>query len=235
MGGGGLENLGLGEAKFSGRLLNVRRFTKNGTYTPGEGVKSIIVEAQAGGGSGGNVPDVPAGQAAAGSGGGAGAYAKVRITDKALFSSVILSIGEGGGAPNIGMPGINGGNTFFGNLINCPGGAGGGHGRVLTGAGTSSANGHNTVPPTISPQCEILVSLAGEAGGNGLVLNQDAPLAGAGGCSPFGIGGHAPTSPGARTAYGYGAGSSGANGHALTTAQVGLPGMNGIIVVWEYA
>jgi hypothetical protein len=214
-----------------GRLIGVQVFTSSGTYTPSAGTTSVVIEVLGAGASGGATAATAAGQCAAGGGGGAGAYGKSRLTTG--FSGVAVTVGLGGAAPAAGAnSGNNGGSSSFGSLLVCLGGTGGGGSTAIAASGLTGPNGGNQGLPIGANLC----SSGGMAGGNGFTISATQPLAGKGGDSIYGVGGHAPTSGGgARAAFGYGSGSSGVNAGPSNAAQAGLPGMPGIVLVWEYA
>ncbi|UXJ52102.1 phage tail protein [Pseudomonas citronellolis] len=214
------------QAFSSGRLLGVRTFTSNSIYTPTPGTKWIIAEGCGGGGSGGAAGATASGQAAAGSGGGAGAYGKGTFVSG--FSGANIVIGVGGAAPTMGN-GSPGGMTSFGELMSFPGGSSGGAGQPSAGIGVSSSNGGNSPGPVGAN----IIGMAGRGGDNGLVFS-GAASAGAGASCLLGVGGHPPTSYGARGGSGYGAGSSGANGWS-GAAQPGMAGQPGVLIIYEYS
>lgn len=214
----------------AGRLIGVQVFTANGVYTPTAGTKSVVVEAVGGGGSGGACPATATNQAAAGGGGGAGSYGKARFTTG--FSGVTVTIGQGGSAPAAGLNnGSPGSATSFGALLSCPGGTAGNAGAVLSASGASGVNGGNATGPSGAN----VIGFGGEAGANGVTISSAQALAGKGGSSSFGSGGHYPTSGGARSGTGYGSGSSGVNSSQNSAATAGLAGQPGIVIVYEYA
>lgn len=218
------------ENAVAGRLIRVQVFTANGVYTPTAGTKSVVVEAVGGGGSGGACPATATNQAAAGGGGGAGSYGKARFTTG--FSGVTVTIGQGGSAPAAGLNnGSPGSATSFGALLSCPGGTAGNAGAVLSASGASGVNGGNATGPSGAN----VIGFGGEAGANGVTISSAQALAGKGGSSSFGSGGHYPTSGGARSGTGYGSGSSGVNSSQNSAATAGLAGQPGIVIVYEYA
>ncbi|MCP8793908.1 phage tail protein [Escherichia coli] len=69
-----LAYLGLGEARFYGRLLNTNIFKSSGKYIPTPGTKKIRVIASGGGGGGGGVPETTENQQATAGAGLSGAF-----------------------------------------------------------------------------------------------------------------------------------------------------------------
>lgn len=209
----------------AGRLLNVRRFTANGTYTPTPGTTAIIVDVVGGGGAGGSVGATAAGQLGVGGGGGAGGHARSYLTTG--FSGVSMTIGAGGvgGAPSTG-----GGTTSFGALLQATGG----------GAG-SGANG--TPPPYVTINGYGGVGSGGNVsngkGGDGLPglgIASGSFIAGAGGMSFVGMGASGQpttTAPGVAATIAGAGGSAALNG-ASSAGQTGGNGAAGEIVVYEF-
>lgn len=110
-----------GEAKMprGGRLINVQKFTANGTYTRSTGATWAIVKCQGGGGAGGGTANVTA---AAGGPGSGGVFAQVLVT--ALPATASVTVGAGGTGVS-GGNGNAGGSTSVGSLLTAAGGAGG--------------------------------------------------------------------------------------------------------------
>jgi len=209
-----------------GRLLNIRVFTANGTYTPTAGTNSVRVTVVGGGGAGGSTSTTGVGQLSVGGGGGGGGHAISYLTSG--FSGVSMTIGAGGVAGGVS----SGGTTSFGPLLSATGGGQGG-------------NGPAAIPPYVT------INGYGGVGSGGNVENgkgSDGTLgvgtstssfaSGAGGGSViYGSGGGAqPTSSSAGIA-GVVRGSAG--GGALAGASTGVfsggNGVAGAIIVEEYA
>ncbi|CAD6142626.1 phage tail protein [Escherichia coli] len=128
-----LAYLGLGEARFSGRLLNTNIFKSSGKYIPTPGTKKIRVIASGGGGGGGGVPETTENQQATAGAGLSGAFIEAffEVDNDFEVNVIIGAAGKGGGAGR--NSGSEGGTTYFGSMITAPGGTGGG-------AGGASAN-----------------------------------------------------------------------------------------------
>lgn len=212
-----------------GRLLGVRVITTSGTYTATTGTSSVIVDVVGGGGAGGGAVATSAGQVAAGGGGGAGGYARSRLTS--AFSGVSVTVGAGG-AGSAGGNGGNGGSSSFGALLSATGGTGGSVGAP----GLSSSVFPGGVSPGGTGSSGNVYNAAGGQGS--YALYSSTPLSGAGGASQFGAGGVSlvgVTSAGAN-ATSYGAGGSGACLQPSSgTNGGGGSGMQGVVVVYEYA
>jgi len=214
-----------------GRLLNVRRITSSGTYTPTAGTRMVLVRAIGGGGAGGGTPSA-ASAAGAAAGGTAGAYGEGLYTTG--FSGVTMTIGAGG-AGAAGAAGGNGGTTSFGALLSCPGGPGAG---LASGLATFSM----AAPAAQSglPSGANIIGVPGEAGGHGTSNGTSSSfnISGRGARTPFGPGGTiigGSTAGNAAPAGSYGAGGGGASVISSGTALAGGAGHAGVIIVEEYA
>ncbi len=115
-------NVGLGEARFSGRLLNTNIFKSSGKYIPTPGTKKIRVIASGGGGGGGGVPETTENQQATAGAGLSGAFIEAffEVDNDFEVNVIIGAAGKGGGAGR--NSGSEGGTTYFGSLITAPGG-----------------------------------------------------------------------------------------------------------------
>ncbi|HGT5218769.1 TPA: hypothetical protein ACM4DF_000613 [Escherichia coli] len=235
----GLANLGLGEARFSGRLLNTNIFKSSGKYIPTPGTKKIRVIASGGGGGGGGVPETTENQQATAGAGLSGAFIEAffEVDNDFEVNVIIGAAGKGGGAGR--NSGSEGGTTYFGSLITAPGGTGGGAGGAS--ANTSYIQGISWgASPTSSGtvlrafRCSaktpgaMVISVKAVAGGTGV----DTPLGsgGIGGASSSSFSGR-----GGGKAEGFGAGGGGACAPAGSEAQSGGDGAPGIVIVEEYA
>lgn len=210
----------------------ITRFLGSGTYTPSDGITSIIVELVGGGGSGAGAT-ASASQVSAGGGGGAGGYSIERILAAALGATETVTIGAGGAAPTAGNNAGNaGGTTSFGSLLSATGGSGGGTSStaaVIGVAGTDAGAGSGGD-----------VNAQGGAGGGATARFSDAiVLGGGGGDSYFGGGGAARLTFGAASVAGrqggnYGAGGSGGVSIDAGGAVAGGAGAAGVVIVTEY-
>ncbi|WP_250852013.1 phage tail protein [Escherichia coli] len=95
-----LAYLGLGEARFSGRLLNTNIFKSSGKYIPTPGTKKIRVIASGGGGGGGGVPETTENQQATAGAGLSGAFIEAFFeVDNDFEVNVIIGAAGKGGEP----------------------------------------------------------------------------------------------------------------------------------------
>lgn len=207
------------------RTTHERLITATGTYTPSPGFLYGIFELVGGGGGGGGVGS-SASTSAAGGGQG-GAYCKALLTASQIGASQSLTLGSAGTAgANTGGNGGQGGTSSLGSLLTAPGGDGG---SGTNGTSVAAVGGHNTTAPTGGTINRIGMP------GNNAALFPSGQQAGAGGSSPFGVGGYGPVSNSAGIAgQGYGAGGSGATATASGNAAAGAPGTAGALYVIEY-
>jgi len=202
----------------SGRLLNVQQFTSTGTYNPTPGAKKIIVEVWGAGGGGGGAAATGASTVAVGNSGGGGAYSKGQYLNPTT-TNVTVGIGGAGGAVGANN-GNSGGASSFGSFIVCAGGTGGfggtaqsvGYVTGVTSGGLVTTSGN-------------ILNIGGGTATQGFTINtagliQSLP----GGASGVPVG---PTSVGCG---GYGAWSK-----ANYVASGGANGINGAVIIWEYA
>ncbi|EFH5064088.1 phage tail protein [Escherichia coli] len=234
-----LENLGLGEARFSGRLLNTNIFKSSGKYIPTPGTKKIRVIASGGGGGGGGVPETTANQQATAGAGLSGAFIEAffEVDNDFEVNVIIGAAGKGGGAGR--NSGSEGGTTYFGSLITAPGGTGGGAGGAS--ANTSYIQGISWgASPTSSGTVLRAFRCSAKTPG-AMVISVKAVAGGTGGDTPLGSGGIGGASSssfsgrGGGKAEGFGAGGGGACAPAGSEAQSGGDGAPGIVIVEEYA
>lgn len=212
-----------------GRLIGLRVFTTNQTYTPTPGTSSVVVTVVGAGGGGGAAQTTGAAQCAAGSGGGGGGWAKERIT--AAFSGVSITIGVGG-TGGTGGAGGTGGTTSFGALVSAAGGAGGSFGNA-------TANS----PPSVNGGALGGSGSGGHINGTGGLGNYAVytvvPVSGKGGSSLIGEGAQyvnaLTTTPGTAANVAGAGGSGGANGAAQGAGAAGGNGAPGICIIEEYA
>lgn len=214
-----------------GQLLNVQRFTANGTYTPTPGTSKIIIE-MVGGGAGSNSLAAPgSGNYSLSAGGGSGAYAKFQMTG-GFSGGIPVTIGGGGGI------GSNGGTTSFGSVMSCGGGIA---------AAPLSALSHASYPTAITAEASAgsasalssgtLLSISGGQGTPGISTNNGI-LGGAGGSNPLGNGGASlGAAANAVQGQGFGAGAGGCctDASASNVAVAGAGGLPGVLIVYEYA
>jgi len=210
-----------------GQLINVQVFpaaVSAATYTPTVGTASIVVEVVGGGGGSDGIPEVGVGQNGISAGAGAGAYAKVRFTDSALFyPSVPVQVGIGGAAGTGGVSvGGNGGASSFGTLIQCEGGRGGAFSIVASVFPASTTLTLDTNPPIINDGV-VIGSSAGVGAESAIIYAEEVANTLRGGKSSF--------------AGDAGDGGDGLFSYAsvLTPAVDGDAGHGGVIVVYEYS
>ncbi len=236
---GVLDYLGLGEARFSGRLLNTNIFKSSGKYIPTPGTKKIRVIASGGGGGGGGVPETTENQQATAGAGLSGAFIEAffEVDNDFEVNVIIGAAGKGGGAGR--NSGSEGGTTYFGSLITAPGGTGGGAGGAS--ANTSYIQGISWgASPTSSGTVLRAFRCSAKTPG-AMVISVKAVAGGAGGDTPLGSGGIGGASSssfsgrGGGKAEGFGAGGGGACASAGSEAQSGGDGAPGIVIVEEYA
>ena len=234
-----LAYLGLGEARFSGRLLNTNIFKSSGKYIPTPGTKKIRVIASGGGGGGGGVPETTENQQATAGAGLSGAFIEAffEVDNDFEVNVIIGAAGKGGGAGR--NSGSEGGTTYFGSLITAPGGTGGGAGGAS--ANTSYIQGISWgASPTSSGTVLRAFRCSAKTPG-AMVISVKAVAGGTGGDTPLGSGGIGGASSssfsgrGGGKAEGFGAGGGGACAPARSEAQSGGDGAPGIVIVEEYA
>ncbi|EFO0037740.1 phage tail protein [Escherichia coli] len=234
-----LAYLGLGEARFSGRLLNTNIFKSSGKYIPTPGTKKIRVIASGGGGGGGGVPETTENQQATAGAGLSGAFIEAffEVDNDFEVNVIIGAAGKGGGAGR--NSGSEGGTTYFGSLITAPGGTGGGAGGAS--ANTSYIQGISWgASPTSSGTVLRAFRCSAKTPG-AMVISVKAVAGGTGGDTPLGSGGIGGASSssfsgrGGGKAEGFGAGGGGACASAGSEAQSGGDGAPGIVIVEEYA
>ncbi|BDC37919.1 hypothetical protein PTKU15_12160 [Paraburkholderia terrae] len=214
-----------------GRLLAVKVFTANGTYTPTPGTSFAIVEGCGGGGGGGGSAqsNIAGSGAYAGTGGG-GAFGRVLWQNPTSQTVTIGAAGAGGAAG--GAVGGAGGQTSIGTILVCPGGAGGKAGTNQSFQGTVLVIDGGVGGAIATTSATPLFLSAGLHGEPQLShYNGSAVQMGYGGNSPYGIGGNVihngPT--------GYGAGGGAYTPYQTASAIAGVPGTAGILFVYEYS
>ena len=156
-----------GGSVLPGRLLNIQKWTANGTYTytPTVGTNTTIWEVRGAGASGGGVAATAAMQMAAGSGGGSGGFVRHRATSG--FAGAAIVVGKGGAAPPAGANDGNDGTassvTASGFTLTAPGGY---HGLGTT-AQTASFMAQSGQPGSIGTGGNEL-NAPGDQGGPGI-------------------------------------------------------------------
>jgi hypothetical protein len=184
-------------------------FTSSGNFTVPAGVTSIVVECWGAGGGGSNRGG------AAGAGGG-GAYTSGTLTGLVPGSTIVITVGTGGGV------GSNGGQSIVSTII-ANGGSSVNNSRNGGAGGAASAIGG-----------DVIASFSGGAGGNARANTGGADNEGGGGgggsatsSANGGAGGNG-TATGGTGGTGDGAGGSGADGDGTPDAVIGSePGGGG--------
>lgn len=229
------------------------KITATGGYTPTPGMRYIKVELiGGGGGSGGITASGSPSDMRIGGGGGAGGYICVMLNAAQVGASQPVNIGAGGTGGGGNTTGNTGADSTFGALLTARGGLGG---TVVSAGGFAmpSANGGRGGGFIITTGTDIGSStgLRGENGFGMYILATSSALVnpGAGGDSPFGIGGKtlASTQNAASTFTltpsfiaepntGTGGAGVGAfsNGSTATTATNGQAGAAGVCLITEY-
>lgn len=215
----------------SGRLLNIQKFTANGTYTPTPGMAFAVVEVQGGGASGGGASLPSIGNVTLGSPGTSGSYGKGKFTAAAIGGSQVITVGVGGAAAS-GGSGNAGGTSSFGALLSSPGGVAGGIAAnqvppFVSGNGTSSS----------SPSGANILGSVGATTSASIAISAASAMGGPGGGSLFGPGGQAS----AINTVGVAANNPGSGGSGCVInngyggGAAGGAGAAGIVIIYEYA
>ena len=209
----------------TGRLLNIQVFNTSGTYTPTSGTSKIIVEGVGGGAGGGGCSATSASQQATGGGGGSGCYAKALFTG-GFSGGLSVTIGAGGNGGATGAnAGASGGTTSLGTIFSLPGGVGGSAGTPSSTTTGVFSVGSSTGQPTITGGQTLAIKV-GIAKAPALVMSLSAVLGGAGGDSPFGIGGGPGQPSGGNGSPGVNSGAGG-GGSTQIPSESGGSGGNG--------
>lgn len=233
-----LENFGLVDSSGAvGRLVNVKKITASGTYTPTAGAKFCIAELQAGGGGGGSAATCTNGQSAGGGGGASGGYALIKFT-AATSAVVIGSGGSGGVASASGTNGVNGGNTSIAG-VTVYGGSGGWSGPARSTFPQGNNTSGRTTASSNNGSAIVVKDLSGQSGQGGVAYGPANSFGGGGGSSPLGVGagGGITTSSSGVGAAGnlYGSGGSGSASVSGTPSVIGGDGSSGVVIIWEYS
>jgi len=212
-----------------GRLIARRVFTGTQVYTPTVGTTSVDVLVVGGGGGGGGSQSTVAATAASGAGGGGAGWARRRIT--AAFSGVTITVGAAGIGGITTNPGTAGGTSSFGALLSATGGAGGPFGPQQ-----SVASNASFTLGIASQGVGSLGDMNGDGEYGGWAFYASNPQSGKGGSSIFGGGGVW------RTGYATGgdgqkpgAGGGGGNSPPSFGGATGGNGLQGVVIVDEYA
>jgi hypothetical protein len=219
---------------FSGRLLNVQKFTSSGTYSPTSGATWAIVVGVGGGGGGGGTGATAAGQVALAGPGSAGAWGIARITSLSSQTVTIGAAGTGGAAG--ANAGGNGGQTSIGTWLVCPGGIGGPSG-VASSISSTTVAGLPALSPSAPTSSGTLLEGSPGAAGDYAVWGFNgagAVLLATGGNSRFGAGGFTTSLGAGANGNGNGSGGSGGSAGSSAAATAGGNGAIGLILVYEY-
>ncbi len=211
---------------LAGRYLGTTVLTAaSANFTTTAQTNTIKVRGVAGGGGGGGCTSVSS-AAAGGGGGGGGGYAEktFAVTPNTAYAYTCGALGAGG-ISLIGTAGTDSTFVVGATTVTCKGGIGGPVGTAVT---TLSAY-PGAAPTSVSTNGDV--NSAGEPGQGSAVLVVATPvgISGAGGSSPFGVGGGALVAVGTGNA-GVGHGSGG--GGALTGAAAGRTGGAGTAGMW---
>lgn len=207
----------------TGRLINIAAFTASGTFTPNANTKMLRVRAIGAGGSGGYSLATAAGQTSTGTGGDAGATGEIWVTSG--ITATAITVGGGG-------IGAAGGQSTFGALLVCPGGAAGINGGAFPAPGQNVRAGALLQPTGTG----IFVFKGAGAGGlNGISLSTSFAQGGNGAVSQYGAGGQGATVGVGGAGIGYGSGGGGAVCLPSTGSQAGGNGAPGLVIIEEYS
>jgi len=222
-------------SSVTGLLLNVRKFTANGPYTPTPGTTSIIVEMIGGGGGGAGGSATAAGQVSVGGGGGGGAYSVGRFTSG--FSGQIVTVGAAGGGSGLGGGGTAGTASSLGGLITAPGGGGGlasiAGAVTITGGGVGGGVG---VGGNIQQSAGAAAQAAIARFSDGAVIGGISVYTKFGGPSTAANVTTAGNASGTNApAASYGVGGGGSASGASQGGAVGGSGAPGVVIIYEYA
>lgn len=210
--------------------VKTQQFTANGTYTPSTGMLYCEIELVGGGGGAGGMPIVAAGQYGVSGSGSAGGYSRKLITAATIGASQAVTVGAGGTGGAAGAnPGVDGGTTSVGALIQATGGAGGLAG--VAGAGMLTVEEST---PGVGSLGDI--NIHGLQGTHTLAYQPLALMIGAnGGVSYFGGNNAHSVNTGAVNADDYGCGAPG-NAFIIASAggEAGGNGSSGFVIITEY-
>ncbi|WP_236178357.1 MULTISPECIES: phage tail-collar fiber domain-containing protein [Pseudomonas] len=219
-----------------GRLLNIQKFTANGTYVPSPGMKKVRIRIVGGGAGSGGASATASGQVSASGGGAAGSYAEALLTAEEIGASQSVIVGLAGiaglASGTTGTSGGTGGATSVGALLSAPGGLGSIFSIAVSTVGYALYVGGYPGAPSSGGN---LLNMPGAPGYPGISVN-GSTLAGHGGSGPLGAGGSGyGIGASIQNGTGYGGGGGGvANGPSMA-ARNGAPGAGGVVIFEEYA
>jgi hypothetical protein len=213
-------------------VINVQKFTANGTYTPSPGLLYAVIECLGGGGGGSGTQASPTG-ITGGGGGQGGVYARKSVSASLIGTSQVVTVGTAGAAGAVAGNGGNGGATSVGTLCS----ANGGHGGIYNSVGIGGSPGTGGTGGT----GDVVIPGAPGGAGLGAQITTLSGFSGFGGGTPFGSGapaqvqGGAGTASGAAAAANSGGGGSGAINVATGTGgSLGGAGGTGLVVITEF-
>lgn len=195
------------------------------TFTALSNTTSVWVTVVGGGGGGGGAPATSSGQCSFGAGGGGGGFVIQRLSSG--FNGATVTVGAGGSAP-AGANGGSGGSSSFGASLSSTGGGGGT--ATAASAPTNTPNGAGTGGAGVTGATNgqgtaglygwsFAIAVSGPGGGS---------LWGGGGAS---VNGSTNGNPGGANGAG-GSGASNAQGQGARSGGIGIDGM---VIVQEYA
>ncbi|WP_197419626.1 glycine-rich domain-containing protein [Burkholderia sp. TSV86] len=189
----------------------------------------VEIEVQGGGGGGGGC-FANGTQPATASGGGGGSYGIGRYS--LGFSSLVITVGQGGAGGAAGNnAGANGGTSSAGALISAPGGFGGVGGSPTNTPFLSGGTQQGQIPSGAN-----YFPFFGGAGGYGTALGNLNVAGGAGGASKFGPGAQPFSNADGLSGLNYGSGGGGGSLYAGSVSNVsGGTGQSGLVIIREYA
>jgi hypothetical protein len=219
----------------TGRWIKTTVLTSGTAFVTQMQTTSIFVRVQGPGGGGGGVALNAAGNGTCAGGGAAGSYAeKTFVVTPNTSYTYAIGAGGGAGASGGGTGGAAGGATTFavgGTTVTCPSGLGG------TFIGTAALHNYALGGDSGAVATNGDLNAGGDPGRSGVIIVAGVVgVGGAGGSSVFGRGGPERKTTGAgAVGTGYGCGGSGALSLASGAAAAGGAGMQGVIIVDEYA
>lgn len=219
-------------------VINIRKFTTSGTYTPTAGTAFAIVEGVGSGAGGGGATGSGSGNGNTGGGGGSGGHSRRLLTAADIGASKPITIGPPGtGGINGDTDGGDGGDVSLGSLLIAKGGKGGAGYKggvasgVFGGAGGPATGAVGDITSAGAPGASASFgtsATSSRAGGEG-----GSSIFGGGGVAPSAAAGGTAVNGGNASNYGSG-GSGGAANGAISIIAVGGNGSAGIIVVTEF-
>lgn len=202
-----------------GLAPTVQTFLASGTYTKPAGVKSIVVQLWAAGGSGQSATGTNAGNA-----GGGGAYNTITLLGSAVGATETVTIGAGGAAVT-NAAGNAGGNSSFGSWLTVFGGGGGAN--ATNGGGGGGISGLPSSTGVGGAPNGGAISGGGSVYGGGGTGNSTTTTGGSSVYGGGGGGGDSGGNPGLGGNSYYGGGGGGGGGAGNAAGGVSTLGGNG--------